>query len=418
MRNVIRTLSVMLMLFVAVSVYASGSAEESNGTTTITLMHYMGEQQKQDGLQQMIDGFTAENPDVEFEVTAVEISNYLTTLKTLIAAGDTPDIMFGKPKEHTDLIEAGHLADLTGAPFLGNLADGAVPSVTYDDKVYGVPIDLQTMVVYYNQDVFSEHGLSEPETWSEFVDLMDTLEDNDVAPFAHPYKDSWTVFVDYFADEYVVREQHPDFYVEIEAGNADFADYPHFREVLERMYTRVSYNAGDDWGTDNATAQNMMATGEAAMYINGSWAVGDFINNFPDTPVGIFSVPSYEDPEMNKLPIGVDDAWMAAAASENQEIVLEFFDYITSADAAEDWMRATNTISFSDDTGDYEYDAISQQIVDKLRSGETTNFHAPVLFSSALEDVYRNTIVEFAASGSDDFDEAIEMYDNQRDDVL
>ncbi len=417
MKQVFRMVPIVLVLCITGFAFAGGNAEESDTTTTVTLMHYMGEQQKQDGLQELIDGFTALHPDVEFEVTSVEISNYLTTLKTMIAAGDIPDIIFGKPKEYTDLIEAGHLADLTGAPFLGNLAPGAVPSVSYEDRVYGVPIDLQTIIVYYNRDVFEEYGVSEPETWSEFVALMDTFDAGGVAPFAHPFKDSWTVFVDYFADEYVVREEHPDFYVDIESGDASFADYPHFRDVLRRFRTRVSYNAGDDWGTDNATAQNMLATGDAAMYINGSWSVGDFINNFPDVPIGIFSIPSYEDPAMNRLPIGVDDCWMAAAGSDNRDIVLEFFDYITSPDAAVAWMSATNTISFSSDTGGYEYDPISQQIVDELESGETTNFHAPVLFSSALEDVYRNMIVEAAATDTASLDEIIAEFDSRIDEV-
>ncbi len=392
---------------------AGGAQEEGGKSKKVTLIHYMGEQQKREGLQYWLDGYMIENPDVEFEVTALEYTNYLNTLKTMISAGDTPDIIFGKPKEYTDLISAGHLADLTGADFLSNLAPGAVPSVEYKGKVYGVPIDLQTLVVYYNKDVFSKYSLKTPETWSEFMALCDTLEDNGVAPFAHPYKDAWTVFVDYFADEYVVRSEYPDFYSDIEAGKKKFADYPHFKELLKRLHERASYEAGDDWGTDNSTAQNNMATGKAAMYIMGNWSFGDFIRNFPGLDVGIFAIPSYEDPAKNKLPIGVDDCWMASAGSDKTETVMDFFSYITSPKAAVDWMNATNTISLSTNITDYEYDPISRQVVDILETGNVTNFHAPVLFSSAFEDVYRNMIVEAVASDSEDYDSLVAEFDNR-----
>ena len=412
-----KVLFVLLLALLIVSPLTAGGQSEEPDTTTITLIHYMGEQQKKDGLQELIDGYTVIHPDVEFEVTGIETSNYLTTLKTLIAAGDTPDIMFGKPKEYTDLIEAGHLADLTGSSFVSNLAEGAVPSVVYKGKVYGLPVDLQTIGIYYNKDVFAANGVEIPTTWSEFIALCDTLQAKGVAPFAHPYKDSWTVFVDYFADEYVVRADYPDMYEAIEAGTKSFADYPHFKDVLARLRQRVSYNAGDDWGTDNGTAENMMATGKAAMYINGSWAIGDFLNNFPEASIGYFPVPSYEDASKNKLAVGVDDAWMAGAASENMDIVLDFFNYISSPEEAMKWMEATSTISLSANISDYDYDPISQDIIDLLDSGKVTNFHAPMLFSSALEDVYRNMIVEAAASGSKDLDELVAEFDKRIDEV-
>lgn len=400
------------LLMTVSALFANGGSEEG-GKETITLIHYMGEQQKRDGLQSWIDSFTAANPDVEFEVTAVEYSNYLTTLKTMIAAGDIPDIMFGKPKEHTDLIDAGHIADLTGASFIGNLAPGAVPSMVFNDKVYGVPIDLQTIGVFYNMDVFEAQGLDVPTTWSELIEVCDSLEAAGIAPFAHPFKDSWTVFVDYFADEYVVRYEEPDMYVEIEAGNKSFADYPHFREVLKRLKKRASYEAGDDWGTDDSTAQNMMATGKSAMYIMGNWAVGTFVKDFPSVSIGYFGLPVYDDESLNKMPVGVDDAWMASAASEKMDTVKQFFAHITTPEAAKAWMEATNTISFSDNITGYAYDPISQQIVDILSTGNVTNFHAPQLFSSALEDVYRNMIIEAVASDSEDYDELIAEFDKR-----
>ncbi len=402
--------------------FANGAADKATTgkaakTTKISLIHYMGEKQKKEGLQTLIDGYRALHPEVSFEVTAIETSNYLTTLKTMIAAGDTPDIIFGKPKEYTDLIDAGHLADMTGAPFVSNLAPGAVPSVVYKGKVYGLPVDLQSIGIFYNKKVFADNGVKIPTTWSELIAGCEKFKAAGIAPFAHPYKDSWTVFVDFFADEYVVRADYPDMYEQIEAGKKSFADYPHFKDLLQRIRTRASYGSGDDWGTDNGTAQNMMATGKAAMYINGSWAIGDFLTNFPDASIGYFPVPSTDDPAKNKLPVGVDDAWMASAGSEHMDVVLDFFKYISTPEAAVAWMKATKTISLSANTSGYSYDPISMDIVRWLDSGKVTNFHAPMLFSSALEDVYRNMIVEAVASSTQDLDTLVKEFDKRINEV-
>lgn len=402
----------LLLALAAPALVAKGSSEKPK-STKIALIHYMGEKQKKDGLQALLDGYKALHPNVEFEVTAVETSNYLTTLKTMIAAGDTPDIIFGKPKEYTDLIEAGHLADMTGAPFVSNLAPGAVPSVAYKGKVYGLPVDLQSIGIFYNKKVFADKGIKIPATWNELIAACDKLRAAGVAPFAHPYKDSWTVFVDFFADEYVVRADYPDMYEQIEAGKKSFADYPHFKELLKRIRTRASYGAGDDWGTDNGTAQNLLATGKAAMYINGSWAIGDFLNNFPAASIGYFPVPSTNDASKNKLPVGVDDAWMASAGTEHKDVVLDFFKYISTPESAAVWMKATKTISLSANTAGFSYDPISQDIVALLNAGKVTNFHAPMLFSSALEDVYRNMIVEAVASTSGDLDALVREFDKR-----
>ena len=39
-----------------------------------------------------------------------------------------------------------------------------------DDKVYGIPLSIDTLALYYNKDHFREAGLVEaPATWNEFV---------------------------------------------------------------------------------------------------------------------------------------------------------------------------------------------------------------------------------------------------------
>ncbi|HOV63261.1 MAG TPA: extracellular solute-binding protein [Spirochaetia bacterium] len=407
-----RFLAFVLASTMAVSAFAAN--------TKISVIHYMAEKQKQDALTAWINGFKKTNPNVDFEVTAVQVANYPVTLKTMIASGDIPDIIFGKPKEMSDLVDAGHIADLSRASFLKNLNKDSLPAVTINGKIYGIPIDLQTIGVFYNTDVFARYKLSVPKTWTEFIAVADTLKAKGVAPFAHPFKDNWTLFVDFYADEYVARQDAPTFYQDIEKGKKTFAGSAYFKSTLSRFLKRVSYNAGDDWGTDNSTAQSMLATGKAGMYVQGNWSVGDFMKNYPSARIGFFPMPVFEDPKKNLLPIGVDDCWMISASSKNRVAVDKFFEYATGPEATLSWMKGTNTIAYTVSADKVQLDPMSKSIVDWVKSGKVTNFHAPVLFSSSLEDVYRNMIIEAGATvstGKVDIDALIKKFDEKINEV-
>lgn len=43
-----------------------------------------------------------------------------------------------------------------------DFTDGALDIMTYDGKLYGIPYDIATMMVYYNKNMFSETGTKEP----------------------------------------------------------------------------------------------------------------------------------------------------------------------------------------------------------------------------------------------------------------
>ena len=42
-------------------------------------------------------------------------------------------------------------------------------------RTYALPIDCNTMVMYYHKDLFREHGWSPPETWDQFLELCEAV---------------------------------------------------------------------------------------------------------------------------------------------------------------------------------------------------------------------------------------------------
>ena len=169
-----RILSLALASLCAASVFAAGGSDKagpSKAPVTIRVFHFMSEQSKRDGLDKMIALFNASNPDVKVVVEATDFNSFSATLKTKIAAGDAPDVIFGRPKMFAELVSAGQLLDLSGQGFLANVAASSLESMKVDGKVYGLPLDVQTMGVFYNKALFEANGWKVPATYSELIAL-------------------------------------------------------------------------------------------------------------------------------------------------------------------------------------------------------------------------------------------------------
>ena len=96
------------------STEAGSEAADSGEPVTIRLVHYMGEQAKRDALDEILAAFNEAYPNITVDVEVLSSSSYLATYKNYIAAGDAPDIMFGKPQTMTEFVEGGYFMDLTG----------------------------------------------------------------------------------------------------------------------------------------------------------------------------------------------------------------------------------------------------------------------------------------------------------------
>ncbi|HSK69818.1 MAG TPA: ABC transporter substrate-binding protein [Candidatus Limnocylindria bacterium] len=139
----------------------------------------------------IIEGYTAEfnaqNPDVR--VTAVYTGNYddtVTKIQTAIQGGNPPDLFVSLATQRftmastrmamplDDLIAA----DPDGEAFIEDFIDGFMLDSYVDGKIYSIPFQRSTMVMYYNKDAFREVGLdpdAPPKNWTELVEYAQKL---------------------------------------------------------------------------------------------------------------------------------------------------------------------------------------------------------------------------------------------------
>ena len=156
----------------------------------------------------VVDAFQAKYPYIDIEVKTFRLEEYEDKLIEGWAEGDGPE-MFSLPNSHsgafTDLIlpipAALSMTSVTTQESLGRKetviekesirgisapqVNSLFPQVVYDDvvkadvdgaQVYGLPITLDTLVLYYNKDLLDQANIALPAaTWDDFVKQVPLL---------------------------------------------------------------------------------------------------------------------------------------------------------------------------------------------------------------------------------------------------
>jgi multiple sugar transport system substrate-binding protein len=161
-------LAVVLALFPALSLSAGGT-KEASATGTVT-WGYWGSPSEVEENKGVAAAFEQAHPNIKIEHMTAPWGDYFTKLQTQFAAKSAPDVMFltyistyapmGVLKE-MDPLFAQYKFDKSKYPA------GTLDGFTVAGKLYGLPRDNDTKVVFVNKTLFAEAGLTVPtKAWS------------------------------------------------------------------------------------------------------------------------------------------------------------------------------------------------------------------------------------------------------------
>jgi raffinose/stachyose/melibiose transport system substrate-binding protein len=343
-----KAILILLLFALTVSmVSAGGNRSTGSGAASasrpVTIIHHMGEQAKRDALQAWCNEVTRRNPQHTFEITVIADANeYRSIIRTKIAAGDPADIMFGAVgRDYPELVQAGHIADITDMPYIRNYDASVIEGSKINGRIYGVPMDMGLIMVFYNKDIFARYNLSVPKTYAEFLQICRTLQSNGVNPLALGFRDAWTAGVDFMQEWYPLIHRNPDFFRDINSGRRKFADSPEFRRAVERSRERFAYATGNPFGTNNDQSIQMFASGRAAMLPNGTWSIATVRDLNPNGNFGLFAMPA--DREADTVArLFTDDCFMISSRTTKMDAITALFNFATSDEGANMWAEMTN----------------------------------------------------------------------------
>ncbi|MFI6423442.1 ABC transporter substrate-binding protein [Promicromonospora sp. NPDC050880] len=235
-------------------------------------------------------------------------------------------------------VDRGAMSDLGDLPEAGRINPDLLPLVdltaSYPGRTSVLPYSLMAAGVLYNRTLFADHGLVPPTTWSELIEVCDALTDAGVTPFYGTYADPWTVGQGLF--DYTVggMVDVTAFFEALAQQGADTGpDSPvsfekHLREPVERMLTLVGYSNADAASRGYGDGNLAFARGQAAMYLQGPWALTEIAKTAPDLDVGVFPLPMTDDPADRKVRVNVDLALWIPEISPNQDTARELLTFL------------------------------------------------------------------------------------------
>ena len=121
----------------------------------------------------MVEAFRGPNPGVKITYEKKSPEGYEDELVRAFAAGKGPDLF---ALHNTWLVKYGDLLApapkelISPAGLKGTLADVALRDFAAGDALYGLPLAIDTLALYYNTELFNSAGIVfPPKDWDEFV---------------------------------------------------------------------------------------------------------------------------------------------------------------------------------------------------------------------------------------------------------
>jgi ABC-type sugar transport system, periplasmic component len=207
---------------------------------------------------------------------------YYTKLDTLAASDSLPDIFVCKGSELAKFAKSQVVASLDKMLSADKTwKNGYVPSA-FDDltsggSIYAVPYSmLSTSVVYYNKKMLAKVGYNTfPKTWNNFLTMIQKLKATGVTPIALGNKDQWVAescILSALGDRFTGTSWFKSI---LNNKGAKFTDAGFVKALtaLQQLGTSGAFNK-DMNSIDNTQQETLYFSGKAAMFIEGSWAIG------------------------------------------------------------------------------------------------------------------------------------------------
>lgn len=216
-------------------------------------------------------------------VKATLQANNWDATRTALSGGVGPDIVGTPgPSFAFELAQAGQLLALDSYAQSEKWSETFVPWALslglVGGKLYSVPNEVETLVLYYNKTLFDSKGWTVPKTMDELMTTAQAVHDAGIIPFAHCNQE-WRPANEWFVGEFMNQVAGPQKVYQALTGAAKFTD-PEFVEAindLDTMQKNGWFMGGLDryYTTTFADANAALAEGKAAMKIEGTWWMSD-----------------------------------------------------------------------------------------------------------------------------------------------
>jgi raffinose/stachyose/melibiose transport system substrate-binding protein len=333
-RTMMKTLGLGTAAFAVPGLVAGCSSSSSGGATKIVF---------EETKPEVVPYF--DNLVAKFNASQSHVVVTHDSISSLIAEfvrGDPPAIDCDNYNLTTSIFVArGVLADLASLPQAKTIDPNIQALVTQYASYHGetsiLPYSVAAEGVIYNVDLFDKVGVSAvPTTWTEFLAVCEKFKSAGITPVYQTYGDTWTTQQGLF--DYTVGGMIDvaAFYQQLAregtnlGPNSAVSFEKDFTAPCQKMLSLAPYFNDNAIAKYYVNGNTAFAAGQAGMYMQGPWAVGEVLAINPKLKMGTFALPTTDDASQTKCRVNLDLAiWLPRSQAPAQRAAaIQFLDYL------------------------------------------------------------------------------------------
>jgi raffinose/stachyose/melibiose transport system substrate-binding protein len=354
----------------------AGCGNSTAGTVTLDFFQFKAE--AADWFTAKAKEFEKTHPNIKINVN--NSSDATTDLRTRLVKNREPDVItidgdinFGM------LAEAGVFHDFTDDDIVDELNPGMVniakSLVQTNDKskkrLYGLPYAGNASGYIINADVWEQAGEdpdNPPQTWSEFIDLLQRFKSKGVVPIEASTADSWTLQAPLASlNSTLVPESE---YLSLKDGSKKFSDlWGTVSDQLVEIYQ--NYTQKNPAVTYQQATQDL-AAGKAAILPLGTYAIPQIRLINSDANLRFAQMPATDNAEEQQLTAGDDVILTMGAHTKHEKEAREFIDFLMNDENIKDYSKRQS--AFTPYKNTYVGDEALNGVLDFYRAGKLADF--------------------------------------------
>lgn len=299
-RSAVAALAALLVIATGWSTAYAAARSSPAKKTTLTIWEGNSTDPQ---FQAAMKAFHKAHPNISFSVDSIPNTTYDTKVNLAMKSGKVPDIFenHGGGLLFAQFLPGHELVDLSQKiPALKqNYLPTVLDPITSNGEVYAMPYTgTQPDAIFYNKQDFQKAGISKPPaTWDDFLNDVKALKQHNIIPISEG-NETWAEMM--WPQFIATKLGGPTFGQTILQNKPNAWSQPAMTKALsltEQLLQLQPFEPGYQgiqWGNGEPT--QLVATGQAAMELQGAWEVGNMQEKTPSfaksNDLGYFAFPS------------------------------------------------------------------------------------------------------------------------------
>ena len=334
--------------------------QEATTQETITIWHWMTDRQL--AFKELAEKYEQETGiKINFELYAPSDA-YAQKVRAAAQGNTLPDIfgILAESRQFASFIKAGHVLDLS--PYMQENSNQwqsyffiktlAVNKFTEDNSygvkpgIYGVPLDIMTIQMLYNKDLFKQLGLNPeqpPQSFEELLNIGKRIREAGMQGMVSGWAEVW--MIDCLANNFAFNLMGEDKVLATIRGEVAYTD-PDWIKVLSlfKQMSQAGVLADGIVIMINKNAEQLFANGKAVFAFNGSWCVNVYRAMNPNLNYAAMLPPKVSDKYPPSIWGGAGSSFVINARSSKKEQVVGFLKWLTDEEQQAYLAEATQNL--------------------------------------------------------------------------